>query len=297
LILTAFKECGDPVRGTGVMLSKAVCAALFVAMPSLLGYPALLNVDRRVKSSPSTESVDVEIWPVSTTMVVSPQPRWVIIETPAGKLSALDGDVLSRELQRELRRVGCYNGDISGSWTPETQRAMQTFTNRVNATLPLEEPNRVLLALLQSHPDKTCSNPCPSGENPSTDGRCVPSVAGISVKISALTSRKAQPRITSWSATETASLEDNIPNLPPAMISRAPGVAAPVKPSPAPKLFAAPPKPVPQRPTVANREHSRSLPRSDQPRMSQRPEREASRSTQSTEFARSLFQRIDNSLR
>jgi hypothetical protein len=296
LILAAFKECGDPVRGTGVMLSKVVCAVLFVAMPSLLGYPAALNVDRRVKSSPSTESVDVEIWPVSMTMVVSPQPRWLVIETPAGKLSALDGDVLTRELQRQLRRVGCYNGDISGSWTPATQRAMQTFTNRINASLPLEEPNRVLLALLQSHPDKTCSNPCPSGENPSTDGRCVPSVAGISVKISALTSRKAQPRITSWSATETASLEDNIPKLPPAKISRVPVVAAPVKPSPAPKLFVVPPT---QRPTVAaaNREHSRSLPRSDQPRMSQRPEREASRSTQSTEFARSLFQRIDNSLR
>src|SRR5262249_43468961 len=46
-----------------------------------------------------------------------------------------DRDSLARELQKELRRVGCYEGELNGVWTPATRRAMKTFTDRVNATL------------------------------------------------------------------------------------------------------------------------------------------------------------------
>ncbi|HEY7084817.1 MAG TPA: putative peptidoglycan binding domain-containing protein, partial [Hyphomicrobiaceae bacterium] len=45
-----------------------------------------------------------------------------------------DRDSLARELQKELRRVGCYEGELNGVWTPATRRAMKTFTDRVNAT-------------------------------------------------------------------------------------------------------------------------------------------------------------------
>jgi hypothetical protein len=280
------------------MLSKAVCAALFVAIPGFLSYPAPLNVDLREKSSPSANSVHVEIWSAPATTVVSLRPRWLIIDAPTANLRSEDDYVLTKELQRQLRRLGCYSGEMNGTWTPSTLRAMQTFMNRVNAVLPLEQPDRILLALLQSHPDKTCSKPCLSGENPSPDGRCVPSaITSPPLKTGALTRPKAQSLITGWSAAETTSLEDNIPKLPPARPS-GPPVIATVKPAPVPKSVALPPKPALPRSMVAtaNRERPRSLPRSDQPRMSQRSERESSRPTHS-EFARSLFQRIDNSLR
>jgi hypothetical protein len=274
------------------MLSKAVCAALFVAIPGFLSYPAPLNVDRREKSLPSANSVHVEIWPGPATTVVSQRPRWLIIDAPAANLRSQDDYVLTKELQRQLRRLGCYSGEINGMWTPSTLRAMQTFMNRVNAVLPLEQPDRILLALLRSHPDKTCSKPCQSGENPSPDGRCVPSaITRAPLKTGALTQPRAQSRITGWSATETASLEDSIPKLPPARPSGPPVIPATVKSAPVPKSVA--PRSMV---ATANRERPRSLPRSDQPRMSQRSERESSRPTHS-EFARSLFQRIDNSLR
>jgi hypothetical protein len=274
------------------MLSKAVCVALFVAIPGFLGYPAPLNVDRREKSLPLANSVHVEIWPAPATTVVSPRPRWLIIDAPAANLRSQDDYVLTKDLQRQLRRLGCYSGEINGMWTSSTLRATQTFMNRINAVLPLEQPDRILLALLQSHPDKTCSKPCLSGEIPSPDGRCVPSViASPPLKTGALTRPKAQSRMTGWRATETASLEDDIPKLPPARPSGLPATTATVKPAPASKP-ALPRSMV----ATANRERPRSLPRSDQPRMSQRSERESSRPTHS-EFARSLFQRIDNSLR
>ena len=107
--------------------------------------------------------------------MVSLRPRWLVIDAPAANLRSEDDYVLTKELQRQLRRLGCYSGEMNGTWTPSTLRAMQTFMNRVNAVLPLGRPDRILLALLQRHPDKTCSKPCLSGENPSPDGRCVPS--------------------------------------------------------------------------------------------------------------------------
>lgn len=76
------------------------------------------------------------------------------------------------ELQQNLRRLGCYYGRIDGSWGPGSKDAMQTFTDRVNAALPIDEPDYVLLTLLQSHKGKTCGE-CPPGLTFSAGGRCV----------------------------------------------------------------------------------------------------------------------------
>jgi hypothetical protein len=268
-----------PGVGTGVMMNKAACVVLILAVPGFLGYPAALNVDpREKKSPPSVESITVELWPAPPTTVVSPQPRWLIIQDPATSAQALGGDVLTKELQRQLRRVGCYNGEIQGEWTQSTRRAMQNFTDRVNATLPVEQPDHVLLALLQNNPDKTCNKPCSLGENPAPDGRCVPGViADLSVKTAALS--RPQPLITSWTAVETAALEDDVYNRPPV-------TAAPVRPPPAPRMVIGPLPP--PRSATANREQGRT---------SQRSDREQSRPMQHSEFVRTLFQRLDGSAR
>lgn len=81
---------------------------------------------------------------------------------------------LARDLQTELRRVGCYQGAISGSWTQSTRQAMAAFLDRANAVLPYNQPDYVLLALVQSHQDVMCSADCPSGQIMQGDGRCVP---------------------------------------------------------------------------------------------------------------------------
>ncbi len=81
---------------------------------------------------------------------------------------------LVRDLQRELKRVGCYSHDIDGEWSPATRRAMKDFTDRVNAVLPVERPDPVHLVLVQSQSDLVCRDGCPPGET-LVDGRCLPS--------------------------------------------------------------------------------------------------------------------------
>jgi hypothetical protein len=63
---------------------------------------------------------------------------------------------LTREIQRELKRVGCYDGDLNGKWNAQSRSAMKTFTDYVNAKLPVERPDYILLRLVQGHKGKAC---------------------------------------------------------------------------------------------------------------------------------------------
>jgi hypothetical protein len=92
----------------------------------------------------------------------------------------LDPPALIREIQRELRRVGCYRGQVNGVWTPSARQAMKALNDRVNASLPVDQPDPVLLAMARSQEAETCAASCPAGQSRSADGRCLPSalVAG-----------------------------------------------------------------------------------------------------------------------
>ena len=102
------------------------------------------------------------------------------VRTPVGQSTAMRGPpldrvALTRELQRQLQRVGCYGGSISGTWSPSTRRAMKEFTERVNAALPIDKPDAILLAMVQNHEEMTCGAGCPTGQSPAGNGRCLPS--------------------------------------------------------------------------------------------------------------------------
>jgi hypothetical protein len=109
--------------------------------------------------------------PVVVTMAPRPsEPR----AAPKAAFVPQDRDTLARELQKELRRVGCYEGALSGAWTFQTKQAMKAYLDRVNASLPVEEPDAVLYAMVQGQQDRVCGKPCPGGQGLSEDGRCVP---------------------------------------------------------------------------------------------------------------------------
>ena len=82
---------------------------------------------------------------------------------------------LAQQLQRELARVGCYDGEINGVWTPATRRALKAFMDRVNAALPTEAPDRIQLALVEAARERVCGAACPAGET-LAEGRCIPNV-------------------------------------------------------------------------------------------------------------------------
>jgi hypothetical protein len=81
---------------------------------------------------------------------------------------------LASALQRELQRVGCYDREINGVWTTSSRMAMQSFLERVNAALPFDEPDLILLSLVQAHKGTACGRLCPAGESLSRPEQCPP---------------------------------------------------------------------------------------------------------------------------
>ena len=112
--------------------------------------------------------------PERNTGPAAPVPRPV---QPSQRANPIPGDRASlvRELQRELKRVGCYSGDVNGVWTTSSRMAMKSVTDRVNATLPIDDPDQVLLSLVRGQQDGACGAPCPSGQATNDNGRCIPS--------------------------------------------------------------------------------------------------------------------------
>lgn len=119
---------------------------------------------------------DIDEAPGSWSVVVTANPaarsphRRLTSSKPADAASHYE---LVRRLQGELKRVGCYEGEIDGDWGPGSKRAMAAFTDRVNASLPTQQPDYILLTLVQGHTQPACGATCPSGQSVSDSGRCV----------------------------------------------------------------------------------------------------------------------------
>ncbi|MGQ0455928.1 MAG: hypothetical protein ACT4OU_02575 [Hyphomicrobium sp.] len=70
-----------------------------------------------------------------------------------------DRGKLARAIQKELARVGCYDGVLSSHWSPSARAGMKSFVEAVNARLPIDEPDDVLLTLVESHQSQVCGLP------------------------------------------------------------------------------------------------------------------------------------------
>jgi hypothetical protein len=161
-----------------------------------------------------------------------------------------DPAALARELQRELKRVGCYSGDLDGVWSTASRRSMKTFTDRVNATLPVETPDPILLSLVRAHRGDACGKPCPAHESLAEDGRCLPTAVlarlnkkGAPEPVAARGKEppvRPAPLVSGWTTTVSV-----LP--PPAAASPPPGRMALAGPQPEapPSVAEAAPRPAP----------------------------------------------------
>jgi hypothetical protein len=76
-----------------------------------------------------------------------------------------DAVSVTRGVQRHLKQAGCYDGPVNGAWNGQTRKAMYEFTGVVNARLPVDRPDPVLLVLLESNPDASCASGCADADD------------------------------------------------------------------------------------------------------------------------------------
>lgn len=182
-----------PARGLAVRDDSASEPARSFSPGAKFAAAAQRFVPRKVAAfKPRAEQVVAAAAPRETATVpvvhevtVSP---WRTSVTPAPGFGGQNGTItsptpqdpgaryeLALQIQRELKRVGCYDGRLDGSWGFGSKRALGLFMERVNAALPTTEPDYILLSLITSHGKPVCGVQCPTGQSLTGDGRCVPS--------------------------------------------------------------------------------------------------------------------------
>lgn len=129
----------DRVLGHHLILLAAATA--LCAMSYLTGWP-------RSAEPPANE----------TAAVITVPQRTRELPTAAAPVAPVPKDMasLTREIQRELKRVGCYDGEENGRWNAQSRLAMKAFIDQVNARLPVDRPDSILLRLAQGHQGRAC---------------------------------------------------------------------------------------------------------------------------------------------
>jgi hypothetical protein len=125
-----------------------------------------------VKKSPSPS--DAKTDPPEAMPTGELKPRIPVALHSPSSSAPPDTFTLTREIQLQLKRVGCYQGTINGVWSPVVIRSMKAFADHVNAVLPVQHPDIILLALVQNHRGNACGLSCPAGQVRGGDGRCRP---------------------------------------------------------------------------------------------------------------------------
>jgi hypothetical protein len=111
------------------------------------------------------------------------------------------------DIQKEMKRLGCYYGRVDGSWGAGSKYALQEFMDRVNATLPVAKPDYLLLSLLQAQSGRVCGA-CPADQVTSAGGRCVPqSIVASAQRRDDAPSVQGQKETLPWQRSTTAAAQ------------------------------------------------------------------------------------------
>jgi hypothetical protein len=133
--------------------------------------------------SPAAAPPAAETWrPV---VIMTPALEKPARARPPQPSEAATGDGLVRDLQRELRRVGCYLGPIDGVWGTQSKLASAQASAELNHVLAETQPDPALLPLIRKQPSMLC-NPCPDGQSLTFDGICISSTAAAATADPAL---------------------------------------------------------------------------------------------------------------
>lgn len=63
---------------------------------------------------------------------------------------------IARALQAELKRIGCYAGDVDGEWGPGSRRSLRAFIEQANSGLSSDEPELIHLTLARGYSGIAC---------------------------------------------------------------------------------------------------------------------------------------------
>ena len=140
---------------------------------------AALKAEERERTRVAVPTTNNITPPTSTPPLVGDQPPYqVATVTPtgspqsvAGEGSATSGNPIV-DVQRELARLGCFSGNVTGVQDAATKKALESYLKSSGQTGPIGALDAVLVAHLRLHESRVCPLHCPTGTLASA-GSCI----------------------------------------------------------------------------------------------------------------------------
>lgn len=76
---------------------------------------------------------------------------------------------LSRDLHKALAKVGCFHGDIGSAWGEASRKSMHAFNAAVGSSLAADQPNHILLTMVEGYQGKACGDVQAAAAMPAID--------------------------------------------------------------------------------------------------------------------------------
>jgi len=177
-----------PVPAASTTVVPAVAPALTsVAPPPAKSVPAPPQPVAPARSAPPAPSLDTIAWSLlkgttdddSLKRFVAQYPNSPFRKDADAQIAALDVAQaarvaaanrleMTRAVQIELKRVGCYDGDVNGQFDDATKTAWRSFGKLANVGTS-DEPTADSLKTLKSIDKRVCPLLCPSGQHAEGD--------------------------------------------------------------------------------------------------------------------------------
>jgi peptidoglycan hydrolase-like protein with peptidoglycan-binding domain len=102
-------------------------------------------------------------------LTTSPAPPVAVAALPDGNKKSAERsvgsdepDAMTQSMQKELKRVGCYSGEVDGKWGEGTRDAIQEFADESKMVLSTSQPTEIALNVLAASKAGVCSKSEPS---------------------------------------------------------------------------------------------------------------------------------------
>ena len=152
---TARDQLPQPVRHQSADPSRPALDTTRFAFSAAVASNTATHVAVMEKHTQARVAANQVLVDAPATLPASAAPP-VLISSSMLVPAASESVATIRALQRELKRLGCYSGQLDGEWGPTSRYAAATFVKAVNAKLPVDKPDEALLSLARYHQGAAC---------------------------------------------------------------------------------------------------------------------------------------------
>jgi hypothetical protein len=140
---------------SGITMLRTAAPLFVLAM--LAGYPA---------------SVLGQTAPIEGASTVGMAPNREGLGSAEISFAAIDPQMLARDLQTELKRLGCLSGEVDGDWGEKSKTALKSFAHHAKLPIASDVPSMAALDAASAVKERACPLVC-DDDMRLVNGRCV----------------------------------------------------------------------------------------------------------------------------